>query len=489
MDHKYASSDEWIHIPAVRTRKRGPWSLWAVLLPLVTATVLLLCCNDPGSGHFTAPETQVVRKYNMTVGVRWLNLDGGRWRPVFVCNVWTAPSLSRPRPYSLITDSAVDLRPIQEAEDEIQYATLWNSDFRTADWKIQKMKAKGTGLSCYKSILVNAKGRVFCKSPEYSTIDGNALDDAGCVVRPGVESDACEPSLADFTIFETRGKEFMMLNVGFEHALRWSIDDHRFWVVANDGGFIKPQLVDAKRYPISGEAMALPYTNSNTKVCLNPDGSVPEGCDEYHEDSARPFPAQVPARQSDKTLLWTAGSQKSKYEQHVTEYYVNDKPWQLYRAAMEPVYFTKDATAMAKPIQTGLPYGTVIDLIVQNTLNETIPFYKHGNPTFRLGSRDFEKFEWKSIQAAVEHHADVNLHSPPLAIVHDLPPLGWLAIRWKVELTGATMFHAVKLRYFALGMAAPMLEGFEVSMRDSVSRYAKHQPHVLFESGNDGGFG
>lgn len=35
-----------------------------------------------------------------------------------------------------------------------------------------------------------------------------------------------------------------ILNIGFEHALRFSVDDHKIWIVANDGGFVEPQLVD-----------------------------------------------------------------------------------------------------------------------------------------------------------------------------------------------------------------------------------------------------
>lgn len=35
-----------------------------------------------------------------------------------------------------------------------------------------------------------------------------------------------------------------VLSVAFEHALRFTIDDHKLWVIANDGGFVEPQLVD-----------------------------------------------------------------------------------------------------------------------------------------------------------------------------------------------------------------------------------------------------
>ena len=30
------------------------------------------------------------------------------------------------------------------------------------------------------------------------------------------------------------------------------------------------------------------------------------------------------------------------------------------------------------PVVNDLPFGTVVDVIVQNNLNETIPLYKHG---------------------------------------------------------------------------------------------------------------
>lgn len=48
-------------------------------------------------------------------------------------------------------------------------------------------------------------------------------------------------------IIETHGRPWIMLNIlniGFEHAIRFSVDDHKMWIVANDGGFVVPQLVD-----------------------------------------------------------------------------------------------------------------------------------------------------------------------------------------------------------------------------------------------------
>lgn len=44
-------------------------------------------------------------------------------------------------------------------------------------------------------------------------------------------------------IIETDGQEYIMLNlvnVGFEHEVRVAIDHHKIFIVANDGGFVKP---------------------------------------------------------------------------------------------------------------------------------------------------------------------------------------------------------------------------------------------------------
>jgi FtsP/CotA-like multicopper oxidase with cupredoxin domain len=414
--------------------------------------------------------------------------------------VYVAPSPSRARPYHLIADSPREQRFIREAEEKVQHVALWNSDFRTVDWKLTEMKATGRGLSCYKSILVNGKGRVFCKNPQFGSIDGHVLDEAGCVIQDGSSGDSCTPSLADFQVIETRGAPYVMLNlinVGFEHALKFSIDDHTFWIVADDAGFVEPQEVDviyitngarytiliktdrepadyamrlastsilqnlegiavlrypAKRYPKYGQPMMIPFSPT-AKICLNADSSVRDGCKELARESVRPLSGARPPLHVQKTLKWSTGSRTNPIMPAVQEYFVNERPWQLFRAAMTPVLFNSDASEMDKPIQGDLPIGTVVDLIVQNQLNETIPMYKHGNPTFLLGSQAYKNFTWDTVDEAVAHgngEVELDLDAAPLGVVHDLPPLGWLAIRWKVSVHGATMFHAVKLKYFAV---------------------------------------
>lgn len=202
-----------------------------------------------------------------------------------------------------------------------------------------------------------------------------------------------------------------------------------------------------------GRPMDIPETDENTKVCLNADSSVPKHCRELDAESVRRYPTKKFPKTSDLTLKWKAGSRQSPTYKPVTEYFVNEEPWQLWRAAKQPVILAANTHDVPKPVQGDLPFGTVVDLIVQNTLNETIPMYKHGAPTWRLGFRAHDEFRYKDIAEAAKYGGHVDVKHPPMDIVHDLPPLGWLALRWKVDLKGATMFHAVKLKYFVVSLA------------------------------------
>lgn len=169
---------------------------------------------------------------------------------------------------------------------------------------------------------------------------------------------------------------------------------------------------------------------------------------------------------ADFTFHLTAGVRQSETERHAPEYFLNKKSWQLFRSSMSPLLFEfSSASAQVgqktfdDPIISGpLPLGSVVDLIIENQLNDTIPLYKHGAPSWLLGSSNVHmKFPHATVQEAV--HAGttdasaakhLNLENPGRVIVHDLPPLGWSVIRFQVVAEEVTMLHAVKLRYFVV---------------------------------------
>lgn len=160
---------------------------------------------------------------------------------------YIAPSPSRPRPYHMITSSPSELALIHEAERNVQHMLVWNYYRHDAGWRVMEMKGEGTNLNCYDSILINSKGRRFCRHPDYDTLNGRELDESGCAIEDGNNGIPCTPTESDFEVIDTHGRPWIMLNilnVAFEHALRFTIDDHKMWIIANDGGFVEPQLVD-----------------------------------------------------------------------------------------------------------------------------------------------------------------------------------------------------------------------------------------------------
>lgn len=217
--------------------------------------------------------------------------------------------------------------------------------------------------------------------------------------------------------------------------------------------------------------MRLPEAKpSEEEVCLLKDSTVRPHCKEVEANFLPPYPASpvpVPtAKQSgrnkdhaaaDLTFRFKAGVQESKTEAHAPEYFLNGKPWQLFRASMTPVLFSfaqgaeSAAHDFEKPIIGGVPADAVVDLIIENTLNDTIPLYKHGEPHWVLGSARDSSFPYDTVSEAVQAgFGALNLENAGRAVVHDLPPLGWSVVRFRAASGVATMMHAVKLRHFAV---------------------------------------
>ncbi|KAI6373041.1 hypothetical protein MCOR25_003571 [Pyricularia grisea] len=486
--------------------------------------------------------------------------------------VYVAPSPSRPRPYHLITNDKVELRKIMEAEKDARHLAIKNHQHRDTGWKLLRMKAEGSEFYCYDSIVVNGKGRVHCRQPGFDVLNGQSIDEKGCIQPQGLPQEKCSPSTGDYEIIETQGRAYIMLNlinIGFEHGVVASIDNHKMIIVANNGGFVHPQETDVVqipsasritvlvklnsfdpadgdyairisstsrlqnlqgyavlRYPganphrpIYGQPMKLPQPDGPESVCVLADGTARDGCGIAGGHALAPFPPSPPPRSAhgtsslhaaaasaaDITVRLSAGERPSLTEKHVPEYFLNEQPWQLFRSAMTPLLFqdqNEDATLpggmhrLGKPVISGIPLGSVVDLIIENQLNDSIPLYKHGVPAWLLGLGSSGSFPYASVQEAVEAdaagrsgHGLLNLENPALVTVHELPPLGWSVLRFKVTAKAATMIHAVKLRYFALGMSAPILEGILPNDPAEFPESVAKRPHVKFEPKNDGVFG
>lgn len=195
--------------------------------------------------------------------------------------------------------------------------------------------------------------------------------------------------------------------------------------------------------------MTVPSPLSGSPPCVEPDGTIISSCNTTDVESLAPYPPSAPPP-SNKTLHFKIDSHPSKYEKHITEYVLNQKPFQLYKAQMAPALFVQDVSHVDPPVVGDLPFGTTVDVIVQNTANETIPLYKHGDPTALLGSRPNDKWDWATVEDAIKAGVKLNLKTPAHQLVHEVPPLGWAVLRWQILVRGATMMHAAKFKYYAV---------------------------------------
>lgn len=170
-------------------------------------------------------------------------------------------------------------------------------------------------------------------------------------------------------------------------------------------------------------------------------------------DSLHPYPYAPPPSAVNRTVHFKIAERPSQYETHVTEVYLNQNPWQLYHSQMNPLLFSQNTLNfnIKPPVVGNLPWGTIVDVIVQNTVNDTMPLYKHGDPMFLLGSKGNSIWEWDTVEDALaDGTSDLDVETAPLQLVHDVPPLGWAVLRWQVRVRGATMIHSNKFKYYAV---------------------------------------
>ncbi|KAJ4356852.1 uncharacterized protein N0V89_004889 [Didymosphaeria variabile] len=301
------------------------------------------------------------------------------------------------------------------------------------------------------------------------------------------------------------------------------------WIVANDGGFIKPQKVNVltvmnaervtvmvklnqnpKDYAIRFHALSdlqslqgyaiLRYPHRRTGQTLGAPMPRPDQdlssmlldgtpkADAILEDKmvAHPYPEQPPHRKADITLRFKATGAPDPYNPHITNCSLNGVSWQIFRALQDPLILDpNEQFDRPNPTVNNLPLGSVVDIIVENDLPVPLPMYKHNDPTFFLGKGD-TKFKWKDVAEAKEQNPKaINLENPPLGYLHELPASGWMAVRWKITQPAMTMFHVFRVRYFVLGMQVPLYEGDDAW--PEIPDWVGKRPHVDFETPEHGG--
>lgn len=199
--------------------------------------------------------------------------------------------------------------------------------------------------------------------------------------------------------------------------------------------------------------MVAPSPLSGRSPCVLPDGSMAARCNTTTAASLAPYPPSAPPP-ANKTIHFRMDSQPSKYEKHAPEFFLNQKPWQLFHSQMAPALMIQDPYHVEAPVVGDLPWGTTVDVIIQNAVNDTMPLYKHGDPMFLLGSQANAVWKWDTVADALRAGVKLNVRTPAQQLVHDVPPLGWAVFRWQIRVRGATMMHSNKFKYYAVRIGA-----------------------------------
>ncbi|EME47188.1 hypothetical protein DOTSEDRAFT_59673 [Dothistroma septosporum NZE10] len=449
--------------------------------------------------------------------------------------IWIRPSPERERPYYLVSSSKLDQQDMLDAESSPAHITMYNHQHREMPGLLAQLQVEGYDPYCFQSVLINGKGRVHCRPAEVTSLAGKSIDSIGCVHQASgaVGYPECKPSTAPYEVIETGNQRWVLMNFvnpGLEHPWRISIDGHKMWIVANDGGFVQPQEVDiltvtnaervtvmvklnqtAADYAIRFHALSdlqtlqgyaiLRYPHRRTGLRLGDpmpqpsqcmsimelDGSPRKGAVLEDKAALHPFPASPPPEKADLTLRFRATGAPDPNNHFITNCSLNGTSWQIFRGLLDPLYLNPNNELPGPNPIVKLPVGSVIDIVVENDLPVALPMYKHNKPTFNLGSGDTE-FAWEDVASAIENQPKLfNLKDPPQGYLHELPAGGWLALRWRITEPAVTMFHVFRVRYFVLGMQVALIEGSDAISKVKVPDYVKNLPHVHFDLPNDMG--
>lgn len=340
------------------------------------------------------------------------------------------------------------------------------------------------------------------------------VDSRGCLIIPGSGSYnaeaisspmGCTNSTADVDIVPTQGKWTMLnvANVGGEWTWTLSIDEHDLWVVAADGDYITPKKVQAlpvsigQRYtvlvptdkaqggdyfiransqgfaqvlagvgvlrydddenavvrrqdpvmaPSDGDALGDPWSDLS-KASVRYNSSLINGAYQFDAQQDAPaFPAQSPPSKADMTFVFHAN------QTNTTVFQIGSQPLADVQELNLPVLFSQPGRGLEQDPSWlyRIPYGAVVDVIMQNAPNALFPapaepphpIHLHGHKYWVLGSKEYETWQYANVQDALQSgNVNLNLNDPPSRDTFLLPTAGWLVLRFVADNPGAWLMH------------------------------------------------
>jgi FtsP/CotA-like multicopper oxidase with cupredoxin domain len=445
-----------------------------------------------------------------------------------------SPAEDAEQPFKLISNDTEKVKQMKAAEAALE--TIFVSDYsRFTSAEFYNMQADANvDITCADAIILNGKGSQHClsrgeltayTSPKVqallASVNPPQLSNKGCLppnlvatqgnftrniaALPPTAYDVCTPSSGEMetiTVDATKGYAALtFVNPGGYEILKFTIDGHKMWVYAVDGGYVTPQLVDqiiinnGDRYSvlvplnqapaqysirvtnqglnqvISGFGV-LSYKGSSGPANANPNalsGMNFAGVNltqlvPFSDPKAAPFPPNAPPAKADVTYTFNIKKTTKAFEWTLSG--VN--AFNMTNEDELPYLDLDPASIPTSDLVLKTTMGQVVDLIVkvQGPLAQPHPMHKHSNKAYVLG-KGLGAFNWSTVAeaAAVLPPNTFNFVNPPLRDGYTTTPAegnsSWLALRYEVVNPGPFLFHCHVQTHMSGGMAITLLDGVD----------------------------
>ncbi|ORY10495.1 conidial pigment biosynthesis oxidase Arb2/brown2 [Clohesyomyces aquaticus] len=525
-------------------------------------------------------ETFIYRFKAYPAGIHWyhshsrVTLLDGLYGPILI-----RPKPESPKPWHLISSDPEEIQKMDRAANEPKLLTVsdWSS-FKSWEY-MAAQEASDLSIFCVDSILINGKGSVYCPGQDFlvnhtSTYMKYAfypsqVNDKGCFPfmlstqgkylwggRPEAVPlhlhKGCVPSEGQREIIEVDPEqEWISLNVVMAATFKttvFSIDQHKIWVYAVDGGFIEPQLVDTfhmyagERYSILVKLDQKPrdYTirvpdNGLTQV-LNAvatlryqgstDHSETQGLVSYgglsetpvvtmDRENLPPYPPHAPAAQASDMHVMNTQRWYAPWKYTMSKGAVDTGGiWGEDRGAYTPLLHNPEhELAHNESLIIRTKNGSWVDLVVQVGSHPKQPqefphaMHKHAQKMWKIGG-SFGIWNYASVDEAIAAQPEAfNLVNPPYrdTFVTKFEGSAWIVLRYQVTNPGPWMFHCHIESHLGAGMGVAILDGVEAwpevppeygpdlkgfrpedGLPHTVAWEMQHHPEHFIESGSEG---
>lgn len=397
-----------------------------------------------------------------------------------------SPEDGAEKPFSLINSDPAIVKAMEAADDELQPIFISDYNRYTSKELHEQEVAANIDFSCADAIIINGVGSQYCltrdeltayTSPKVSallaSVSPSEITDKGCLPPnlpatqgnftfdiaqlPGDAYFDCTPStgsIASIDVDAAKGfAALTFINPGGYEVLKFTIDGHKMWVYAVDGGYVTPVLVDTitvnngDRYSVLIELNQAPAqysirvaNNGLNQVIsgfaiLNYKGSVGPASEDpnalagmdfsganlttlvpFSDVKASPYPPSTPAPSADATYIMNIkklGQPFGAYQWTLSG--VNGFGTDL--EDQDPLLFEDPSDITASDLILKTTTGQWVDLVIktQGPLAQPHPMHKHSNKAYVLG-KGVGNWTWNTVSeaAAALPAGTFNFANPPL---------------------------------------------------------------------------